>query len=150
MYVVFAKNYNKNFTKVMLLDTETGKEYNLLENSHTVDILPAGETEGRFFLNVVVAADDYVEDDDVPTNVEDLTDSKAINIYVDSNNDHLVRVITNNVELKHILVSDLMGRTLQYMASGNSANIELTGNKGIYIIQVVGENATRTEKVIVK
>ncbi|MBQ2025733.1 MAG: T9SS type A sorting domain-containing protein [Paludibacteraceae bacterium] len=150
MYVVFAKNYNKNFTKVMLLDTETGKEYNLLEKSHTVDILPAGETEGRFFLNVAVAADDYVEDDDVTTNVEDQSTYQAINMYKDADSSNGIRVITTNVELQHILVSDLMGRTLQYMASGNSAYIQLPDSKGIYIIQVVGDNATRTEKVILK
>jgi hypothetical protein len=150
MYVVFAKNYNKNFTKVMLLDAETGKEYNLLEKSHTVDILPAGEIEGRFFLNVAVAADDYVEDDDVPTHVEEESVYKAINMYTDANNGNGIRVITTNVELQHILVSDLMGRSMQYMVSGNSAYVKMPEKKGIYIIQVVGDNASRTEKVIVK
>jgi hypothetical protein len=47
-------------------------------------------------------------------------------------------------------VSDLMGRSMQYMVSGNSAYVKMPEKKGIYIIQVVGDNASRTEKVIVK
>jgi hypothetical protein len=151
MYVVFAKQFNKNFSKVMLFDAETGKEYNLLEKSHTVDILPAGETEGRFFLNVAVASNnDYVEDDDVTTAIEEESANKAINLYTDSYNRNAIRVITINVELQSVLVSDLTGRTIQYMVSGNSAYIQMPDNKGIYVIQVIGDGLTRTEKVIVK
>jgi hypothetical protein len=44
----------------------------------------------------------------------------------------------------------MSGRTSQYNVSGSYANITLPVNKGIYLVQVIGDNLTRTEKVVIK
>ena len=64
--------------------------------------------------------------------------------------DNAIRVITNGVELETIYVSNMAGRTMRYDASGYSAELTLPVPSGVYIVQVMGDKANRTEKVILK
>jgi hypothetical protein len=149
MYTTFNVIHNSGFSKVILVDTQTGYEHDLLANPYTADILPKGVCEGRYFLNIASDNWEYDEDDDVTTSVDNALNDSAISIYTVPEN-NAVQVVANNVTLQKILVSDMMGRTLTYESSGNSALIHIPNAMGIYIIQVIGDNATRTEKVILK
>lgn len=150
MYVTFKVARNSGYSKVTLVDTENDYEHDLLESPYTADILPKGTCEGRYFLNVVSEASDYGEDD-VPTSVEDASgEDLAINIYNDTDNSDAITVVTSNVELEKIYVSDSMGRVIPFEAKGNYAKIQIPNAMGVYIVQVIGDNASRTEKVILK
>ena len=153
MYVAFAKCTSEDFSQVTLVDVATGEEYDLLKESYTADMLPAGDTEGRFFLNLTLAEDDeYIEDEEnggnLPTDVEDVMDGSAISIY--AADEQTIRVVAANTELQTIYVSDMAGRTMKYDVSGNFAEMRLPVTQGIYLVKVIGDNATRTEKVILK
>ena len=150
MYVTFKVARNSGYSKVILVDTENNYEHDLLESPYTADILPKGTCEGRYFLNVVSEASDYGEDD-VPTSVEDASgEDFAINIYNDTDNSDAITVVTSNVELEKIYVSDSMGRVIPFEAKGNYAKIQIPNAMGVYIVQVIGDKASRTEKVILK
>jgi hypothetical protein len=150
MYVTFKVARNSGYSKVTLVDTENNYEHDLLESPYTADILPKGTCEGRYFLNVVSDASDYGEDD-VPTSVEDASgEDFAINIYNDTDNSDAITVVTSNVELEKIYVSDSMGRVIPFEAKGNYAKIQIPNAMGVYIVQVIGDKASRTEKVILK
>ena len=150
MYVTFKVARNSGYSKVTLVDTENNYEHDLLESPYTADILPKGTCEGRYFLNVVSDASDF-GDDDVTTSVEDASgEDLAINIYNDTDNSDAITVVTSNVELEKIYVSDSMGRVIPFEAKGNYAKIQIPNAMGVYIVQVIGDKASRTEKVILK
>jgi hypothetical protein len=152
MNVKFEKAYFEGFNNVTLVDTYTGKEIDLLRKSYTTEALVAGDDiEGRFFLNLEIR-DPYIEepDDDVTTSIEENEiATNAINIYVDEDADNTIRVVSN-AQLETIYVSDMIGRAMQFDASGNSAMLRLPVSQGVYVVQVIGDKLTRTEKVILK
>jgi hypothetical protein len=152
MNVKFEKAYFEGFNNVTLVDTYTGKEIDLLRKSYTTEALVAGDDiEGRFFLNLEVR-DPYIDepDDDVTTSIEENEiATNAINIYVDEAADNTIRVVSN-AQLETIYVSDMSGRTSQYNVDGYAANLRLPVTQGVYVVQVIGDNATRTEKVVIK
>lgn len=149
MNVTFQKVYSEGFSSMILLDAETGKEYNLLARDYTTEKLAKGDTEGRFYLLFTLEEQDDNQDDDFTTDIEDaLTEQASINIYAVGSS--TVRVLGNNTELQTIYVSDMAGRTMRYDASGNFAELQLPVSQGVYLVQVIGDNATRTEKVILK
>ena len=152
MNITFETVYNEGYAKAILLDAKTGKQYDLLTRSYTTEVLPEGELEGRFFLNVEVKdADDYIEDSDsgITTDVEDsVTDLADINIYTADAN--AIRVVTSGAELQTIYVSDMTGRTQAYQVSGNYAELQLPVAQGVYLVQVISDKVSRTEKVVLK
>ena len=152
MNIRFEKAWFRGFTQVILVDTKTGKEYNLLEKSYTTETLEPGDIEGRFYINIEEApvVEEPEEGGDVSTEAEEnIEEAVGINIYVEKA-DNTVKVVTNGVELKEILVSDMAGRTITYQVGGYSANIKLPVPIGVYMINVIGDKASRTEKVVLK
>ncbi|MBR2618060.1 MAG: T9SS type A sorting domain-containing protein [Paludibacteraceae bacterium] len=152
MNVKFERAYFEGFNNVILTDTYTGAQYDLLRRSYTTEVLIAGDIEGRFYLNLEVR-DNIVEepDDNLTTDVEDATaDVSSISIYVDDAADNTIRVVSNGTELETIYVSDMAGRTMRYDASGYAAALRLPVAQGVYMVHVIGESATKTEKVILK
>ena len=156
MRVKFSKCYSKNVLSAILVDTYTNKEYDLMDRSFTTETLERGNIDGRYFLNLTTLDNDYyVEDeeegnDDVTTNVnEDTLEENAINIFV-RESDNVIRVLTSDVILKNIYVSDMSGHTMSYDVNGYSATLNLPVAKGIYLVHVIGDKLTRTEKVILK
>jgi hypothetical protein len=152
MNIKFERAYINNYSEVILTDTYTGKEINLLRNTYTTETLVEGDIEGRFFLNLKVAENDYNEDgdEDITTDVEDvLEESAAINIYV-AEDGKTINVVSVDTNLQTIYVSDMTGRTVQHNASGNAASLRLPVTQGVYLVQVIGDKTTRTEKVILK
>ena len=151
MNVSFQKFSAEGFDKVTLVDKVLNTEYDLLNTKEVItEELSAGDIEGRFFLNLKeTEEDDNIEgDDNVSTEIEEDSAEKCINILVEA--DNTVKVITNGVELENIYVSDMAGRTVGYKASGYSAVVELPVVQGVYMINVIGDTASRTEKVILK
>ena len=126
----------------------------MLRNPFTTESLIAGDIEGRYFLNIELKEnDEYVpdQDDDVTTNIADATEQEyAINIYVNQAYGNEISIVTANVELQTIYVSDMTGKTVEYKAVGNNALLRLSVAPGAYIVKVVGDKLTRTEKVILK
>ena len=152
MNIRFEKAWFRGFTQVILVDTKTGKEYNLLEKSYTTETLEPGDIEGRFYINIEEApvVEEPEEGGDISTEVEEnIEEAVGINIYVEKA-DNTVKVVTNGVELKEILVSDMAGRTITYQVGGYSASLKLPVPIGVYMINVIGDKASRTEKVILK
>ncbi|MED9995572.1 MAG: T9SS type A sorting domain-containing protein [Paludibacteraceae bacterium] len=154
MNVKFAPVYFEGLNEVILFDAFTGQTIDLLRNEFTTEVLMAGDIEGRYFLNIELKEnDEYVpdQDDDVTTNIADATEQEyAINIYVNQAYGNEISIVTANVELETIYVSDMTGRTMEYTASGQSALLRLPVAQGVYVVQVVGDKLTRTEKVIIK
>ena len=155
MSVKFSKCYSKNILSAILVDTYTNKEYDLMDRSFTTETLASGNLDGRFFLNLTTLDEDYYvedeeDDDNVSTDVEENTlDENAINIFV-RESDNTIRVLTSGVELRTIYVSDMSGRTMRYNVKGYSTSIKLPVPNGVYLIKVIGDKLTRTEKVILK
>ena len=150
MNITFEKVYSIDFSKVILLDTKTGKEYNLLERNYTTEKLLVSEHNkdivNRFFL--VLEQEEYLPDDDVVTDVEDVVEGADINVYAVNGN--AIRVVSTGVDLQSIYVSDMAGRTMKYEANGNFVELQLPVAQGVYMVHVIGDNATKTEKVILK
>ena len=150
MNVKFEKVWFRGFSKVILVDKLKDVECDLLETPYTTETLSIGDLEGRFFLYLEEATSEENPEEDTPTEIEDVaSDVNSINIFVkeDSNT---ISIITNGVELETINISDTAGKTMTYKASGYYENIKLPVPMGVYIVQVIGDTASRTEKVILK
>lgn len=155
MYVTFKVTKNSGYKKAILVDTYTGLEHDLLKRAYTADILAKGVCDGRYYLNVSLVDEETSDkeennDDEVSTAVDETTNNYAINIYQNLKGDNLINVVTSNVELQNIYISDLKGHVVEHKVSGNYAQIRVLATTGIYIIKVVGDKLTRTEKVIIK
>ena len=162
MYVEFTTAFSEGFSEVTLVDAYTGRYYDLLNGSYTADILPASYNEGRYYLNLKVADstepdDDNVDDgnqnipgDDVTTDIEDNKSESLINIYVDESEGNSVCIVTDGIELQDVYISDMAGRTMHYYANGYATKIDLPVAQGVYTVNVIGDTASRAEKVILK
>lgn len=152
MNVKFERVYAEGIDYATLVDSYTGQEIDLLRNAHTTEVLLADTIEGRYFLNIVLSTEpEFIPDEDVPTDIEqEQEESNSISIYVDEADGSVINVLGNGVELQTIYVSDMTGRTMQYNVTGNYASLNLPVAQGVYMVQVIGDNATRTEKVILK
>lgn len=153
MNVRFEQISSDAFAEILLIDTQTGESYNLLGRSYTTETLPVGDNKDRFFLQFTLEEGDnnYQEDtdDDISTDIAETTNSN-IQIFAGLDGDNSIMVVANNVQLQTIYVSDMLGRTTEYKVSGNSASLRLPVYTGVYIVKVIGDTSTRTEKVILK
>ena len=153
MRVHFKLSDVDGFEKVTLYDAIADKEFNLTESPDLYLDLKAGNKDyvGQYFLNVTLQeeTDDNIDDDTTTDIEEEVAGQTAINIYTNGG-EKSVQIVTNGVELQQIYVSDMTGRTMRYDAEGSVATIQLPVVDGIYLVQVIGDNATRTEKVILK
>ena len=133
---------------VILEDRQRGKQYNLSEGEVCmVENLPIGLSEGRFYLNLSEnAIEENEEGDDVTTEVEESDLGNAeIDIY--SNGNMVIVSSTSDVELQTILITDISGRHQVYNVSGQYVTIDLPVSTGVYTISVIGDKATRIEKL---
>ncbi len=143
---VFSLDSEADMATVMLEDRLEGKTYNLLAGETcTVTDLAVGDCEGRFFLNV--GAKEQVEDE-VVTDIEDSISDKNINIL--SKEQRIIVSCNNEVELQTIIVNDMSGRSSVYNVSGQYVELNLPVTQGVYTVKVIGDNATKTGKVILK
>ena len=125
---------------VILEDRLTNTQYNLSAGETCqVDNLGKGLNEGRFYLLL-----SEQEDPDVSTDIEDATIGN-IDIYSQGNS--VVVSSTSDIELMQVIVSDMAGRSQVYNVSDNYAQINLPIEAGVYTISVVGDKATRVEKI---
>ena len=146
MSVSFEKASNYGFSQVTLVDTYTGKEYNMLNNDKIIiEALPAGVIEGRFFLNLAVSSD-YEADDEVTTAVDEVQDQQGIQLYVQDGS--TISITTTQGELQTVYVSDITGRTQTYNVHGTHVKIRPPVANGVYTVRVVGNETSRIEKVI--
>lgn len=146
MSVSFEKASNYGFSQVTLVDTYTGKEYNMLNNDKIIiEALPAGVIEGRFFLNLAVSSD-YEADDEVTTAVDEVQNQQGIQLYVQDGS--TISITTTQGELQTVYVSDITGRTQTYNVHGTHVKIRPPVANGVYTVRVVGNETSRIEKVI--
>ncbi len=132
---------NSNLSSdVILEDRQEGKEYNLTAGDICeVSDLVVGECEGRFYLKTSSS-----EDDNVSTDIYEAEENfSSIEIYTNGNN---VTVSSSN-NIKNIIISDLSGRQMVYNVSGQYIVLDLPVSSGIYTINVIGDNTSRTEKI---
>jgi hypothetical protein len=131
---------------IILEDRYTGKQCNLSEGlKYTVDDLPIGLCEGRFYL-MLQEQDEERPGDDVSTEVEDGQSSAAgIDIFTQGNS--VVVSASSDVELMQVIVSDVSGRHQVYNVSGQYVQLNLPVATGVYTISVIGDKATRVEKI---
>ena len=131
---------------IILEDRYTGKQCNLSEGlKYTVDDLPIGLCEGRFYL-MLQEQEEERPGDDVSTEVEDGQSSAAsIDIFTQGNS--VVVSSSSDVELMQVIVSDVSGRHQLYNVSGQYVQLNLPVATGVYTISVIGDKATRVEKI---
>lgn len=128
---------------IILEDRQLSKQYNLSEGEIcVVDDLVAGNSEGRFYL--LLSENIKEEGDDVTTDIED---NSILNGGIDIFTDDNFIVVSSDVELYSVIVSDLAGRSKTYRVSGQYVQLDLPVNIGVYTISVIGDKATRVEKI---
>ena len=132
---------------IILEDRKERKTYNLSAGETCeVSDLVKGKCEGRFYINL---RDPQVEElpeegGDVTTDVEEL-DNSGIDIYTDGN--RVTVSSTSDVELQTVMVTDISGRHQVYNVSGQYITIDLPVSTGVYTISVIGDKASRIEKL---
>ena len=131
---------------VILEDRLTEKQYNLSAGeTYEVEGLPVGVSEGRFYLMLQESPEEE-PDDDVSTEVEDSqVSSQGIDIFTKESS--VVVSSSEEVELVKVIISDVAGRHQVYNVSGQYIQLDLPVNTGVYTISVIGDKATRVEKI---
>ena len=128
---------------VILEDRFTNTKYNLSEGEIClVEGLQAGACEGRFYL--LLAEQEVEEDPEVSTDVEENLKG-GIDIYSQGNS--VVVSSSSDIELMQVVVSDIAGRSQVYNVSGQYTQLTLPVNNGVYTISVIGDKATKVEKI---
>ena len=128
---------------VILEDRFTNTKYNLSEGEIClVEGLQAGACEGRFYL--LLAEQEVEEDPEISTDVEENLKG-GIDIYSQGNS--VVVSSSSDIELMQVVVSDIAGRSQVYNVSGQYTQLTLPVNNGVYTISVIGDKATKVEKI---
>ena len=153
--VKFSLRDVESMGTIILEDRMEGKSYNLtLGEECVIEALPKGVTEGRFFLNLRSAEvenpdDEEVEDDDLTTEIEDQIVSES-GISIIGNSEGIIVSSSADIELVTIIVNDMSGKSAAYKVSGQYAEIKLPVAQGVYTVNVIGDTASKTGKVILK
>ena len=153
--VKFSLRDVESMGTIILEDRMEGKSYNLtLGEECIIEALPKGVTEGRFFLNLRSAEvenpdDEEVKDDDLTTEVEDEIVSES-GISIIGNSEGIIVSSSADIELLTIVVNDMSGKSAAYKVSGQYAEIKLPVAQGVYTVNVIGDTASKTGKVILK
>lgn len=133
---------------IILEDRFTGEQYNLSKGeNYRVEGLVAGKSEARFYLLLAGNEEELPEEgEDVTTEVED-TESLASGIDIFTQENSVVVSCSSDSELMQVVVSDVAGRHQVYKVSGQYVKLDLPVNTGVYTISVIGDKATRVEKI---
>ena len=137
---------NNGIESAVLEDRQTGTTKDLMAGEVYTITLPKGTYEGRFFLNLGAKTG---EDEILTPAKEDVSDVNAISIY--GSDGKVVISSTSGVELQTAYITDLAGRSWSVDLKDRHYNeLFLVGSEGVYIINAVGDNMSKTEKVIIK
>jgi hypothetical protein len=90
-----------------------------------------------------------------PTNVAELKDLRAFDIYPNPTTGVFHLATTGATELKQIAIINVLGQTVRNIEVSNSAitnySIDLTGlNKGVYLVQCNFASGTLTKKIVLQ
>lgn len=144
MTATFTMFDSSDFESAKLTDVVTGTVTDLLTDTYSVS-LEKGEYEDRFFLNLKAV-------DDIPTFVKDDAEADASeDIFISYSGNRLIVSATPGVTLEKVYITDMSGRTYNVKLKNAHYNeLDLKGSEGVYVINVVGDIANKTEKVIIK
>lgn len=139
----FAMYGDTQFEEATLTDMVTGTVTNLLSDSYSIT-LNKGIYEDRFFLNLKAS-------DNVQTVVKESDADVENDIFIAGSNKQVIISSTPGVYLQEAYVTDMAGRTYSVALKGDHYNeVKINGSEGVYIIKAVGDNMSKTEKVIIK
>ena len=145
--VQFKLGKVSDIEKIELVDKFEGKSYDILSGDVCTVVLPATTYEDRFYLNLGLGED---VDPDIPTIVEDSDDADG-KIEIFSQGSNVMLVSNSNVTLKEVYITDAVGRTeVRTLNDAHYNVLPINKSAGVYIIKAVGDNMSRTEKVIIK
>lgn len=145
MIVSFVLRSTSGLDMALLVDNQTGREYDLLEGAKYNFELAKGTYEGRFFLKL--GASDK-QDVDVPTFTDEIETEGQIFIF--STPDGIV-ISSSKVDLRRAYFTDMTGRMTEVTLEDEHYNVlKPYGASGIYILTVIGDNASKTEKIVIK
>ena len=148
MYVSFCMRSTYGLSQALLIDTQSGKEYDLLDGNRYNFELAAGTYEGRFFLDLGASEE---EESGIITDVESSNADNSEDIYIIDTNSGVVISSTPRVMLQSACITDMAGKTWSVELDNPHYNtINLVGAHGVYMITAIGDKTTKTEKVILK
>ena len=134
---------------IILEDRQTGAQYNLSKGeNYRVEGLQVGKCEGRFYLMLSENEEEELPEDgdEITTDAED-TESLANGIDIFTQENSIVVSCNSEMELMQVVVSDVAGRHQVYNVSGQYVKLDLPVSTGVYTISVIGDKATRVEKI---
>lgn len=135
--------------EIFLEDRQEGKTYNLSAGERcVVEDLVAGNCEGRFYLMLSENEEEELPEDgdEITTDAEE-TESLANGIDIFTQENSIVVSCNSEMELMQVVVSDVAGRHQVYNVSGQYVKLDLPVSTGVYTISVIGDKATRVEKI---
>ena len=134
---------------IILEDRQTGAQYNLSKGeNYRVEGLQVGKCEGRFYLMLSENEEEELPEDgdEITTDAEE-TESLANGIDIFTQENSIVVSCNSEMELMQVVVSDVAGRHQVYNVSGQYVKLDLPVSTGVYTISVIGDKATRVEKI---
>ena len=134
---------------IILEDRQTGAQYNLSKGeNYRVEGLQVGKCEGRFYLMLSETPEEELPEDgdEITTDAEE-TESLANGIDIFTQENSIVVSCNSEMELMQVVVSDVAGRHQVYNVSGQYVKLDLPVSTGVYTISVIGDKATRVEKI---
>ncbi len=136
----------EGFDEVILEDAKENMTYNLAEEQPIFNGIPAGDLEGRFFLNI---GSSYIQD--ITSATEEVKDAETSSITIFCDNKKLTVSASPNSKLQTIVISDMSGRSWTLQPGGsNYSEHYLPVAAGVYTVRVVSDKITEVKKVIVK
>lgn len=146
MTVQFKLERLEGFDEAILEDAKENMTYNLAEEQPIFNGIPAGDLEGRFFLNVGTG-----EGQEITPAKEEVEDAETSSITIFCNYKKLTVSASPDSKLQTIVISDMSGRSWTLQPGGsNYSEHYLPVAAGVYTVKVVSDKITEVKKVIVK
>jgi len=128
-YFGVKENTLTNGVRVFLLDKETNKEFELLENQSYKFQATSGINTNRFVL-IFRGKTTEIQ--------KDLTQNSEYKVFAQNNELHIQSAQAN--EPIEVLVSDMLGRTATYFLNNTNETIQLAGTNQIYLVRIKNQN----------
>jgi hypothetical protein len=147
--VTFGIQKLAQYETVLLEDRLYGEMYDVTLGQEILVTVSAGNNEGRFYLHIgdIVGSND--DNGGITTGIDcEKPLEEQIGVYLEGN--QLIISTPQEIVQQHIIVSDMAGRTTEFTPQAHYTSIPLQLTKGTYIVKVIGDNATKDEKVVIR
>ncbi len=146
--VIFGIQNLAQYETVLLEDRLYGEMYDVTLGQEILVTVSAGNNEGRFYLHIGDIVGSNEDNGGITTGIDcEKPLEEQIGIYLEGN--QLLVSTPQEIIQQRIIISDMTGRITEFTPQAHYTSIALQVAKGTYVVKVIGNTASKEEKLVI-